>query len=262
MNELLSFNEGLKKHIVDNLKKSVRTGGRKLTEFREVTVERGCYNTAEGSSRVKIGETEVLAGIKLSVGTPYPDAPDAGTLMVGSELLPLSSPAFESGPPSIMSIELSRVIDRGIREAKAIDTKKLCIEVGEKVWIVSIDICTINDAGNLLDASGIAALAALQDAVYPTYDGTLIDYKKKTKDKLPLTKLPLLVTIYKVGETLLVDPTLEEEQAFDARLTVTTTEDGKLCALQKGGEEPLTIDEVNKMVELGIEKANELRKKL
>ncbi len=262
MNELMSFNEGLKKHIIESLKKEVRPDGRKLTEFRNVTVERGCYDTAEGSARVTIGETEVLAGVKLSIGKPYPDAPDAGSLMVGSELLPLSSPAFESGPPSIQSIELSRVIDRGIREAKAIDTKKLCVEVGEKVWIVSIDICAINDAGNLFDASGIAALAALQDAVYPTYDGTLIDYKKKTKDKLPLTKLPLPVTVYKVGGVLLVDPSPEEEQAFDARLTVTTTEDGKLCALQKGGEEPLSIDEVNKMVELGIEKGNELRKKL
>lgn len=262
MNELLTFNESLKRHIIENLKKGVRPDGRKPNDFRKLTVERGNFMTAEGSSRVTLGNTEVFAGIKLSLDKPYPDSPDQGTLMVGVELLPLSSPEFESGPPSIKAIELARVVDRGIREANAIDTKKLCVEPGEKVWIVSIDICTVNDAGNLLDAAGIAALAALQDAVFPYSDGTQIDYRKKTEDKLPLKKLPLPVTVYKIGGTLVVDPTPEEELAFDARLTVTTTEDGKLCALQKGGDEPLTADEINKMVETGIEKGNELRKSL
>jgi exosome complex component RRP42 len=38
--------------------------------------------------------------------------------MVGCELLPISHPSIESGPPGIDAIEIGRVIDRGIRESK------------------------------------------------------------------------------------------------------------------------------------------------
>src|SRR3989339_1783849 len=111
-----------------------------------------------------MGEQEKRVGNKRKVGEPYPDNPDEGTIIVGAELLPLSNPDFELGPPSIEAVELARVADRGIRESKCIDFKKLCIEEGEKAWFLLIDIVTINDAGNLSDASSLAALAALKDA--------------------------------------------------------------------------------------------------
>ncbi|MBI2146958.1 exosome complex protein Rrp42 [Candidatus Woesearchaeota archaeon] len=256
------MNESLKQHLIECLKHNVRHDGRKLDEFRPITVEYNISRSAEGSARVKVGNTEVLAGIKLTVEKPYPDTPDHGSLMVGVELLPLSSPAFESGPPSIDAIEIARVVDRGIREAKAIDTKKLCITYGEKIWTVCIDICTINDDGNLLDAAGLASLAALQDACFPYYDGTQLDYKKKTDVKLPVLKLPLQVTVYKIGDKLLVDPLSEEEFVYDARLTVTTTPDGTICALQKGGEKQLSLQEIEQMITMGTEKGHELRKYL
>ncbi len=255
-------NESMQMHLRSALSNGIRFDGRGLTAYRPVKVEYGVSKTAEGSARVKIGDTEVLAGVKLFIDKPYPDVPEEGSLMVGAELLPMASPDFEAGPPDVKSIELARVVDRGIREAKAIDTKKLCIKVGEKVWIVSVDICTVNDDGNLMDAAGLASLAALQDAVFPHYDGTELDYRKKTDKKLPLTKLPVGVTVYKLGNNLLVDPSLTEETVFDARLTVTTMQGGVLCALQKGGDGPLTLDDIRNMIELGSKKAEELRKYL
>ncbi len=35
---------------------------------------------AEGSARVKMGKTEVIVGVKMQLGEPYPDSPDKGTL--------------------------------------------------------------------------------------------------------------------------------------------------------------------------------------
>ncbi len=255
-------NESMQQHLLGAFNKGIRFDSRKLTEYRPIKVEYGVSKTAEGSARVKIGDTEVIAGVKLFVDKPYPDMPEDGSLMVGVELLPMASPEFEAGPPDVQSIELARVVDRGIREAKAIDTKKLCITAGEKVWIVSIDICAINDDGNLLDAAGLASLAALQDAVFPHYTGAKLDYRTKTDKRLPLTKLPVGVTVYKMGNNLFVDPSLVEERVFDVRLTVTTIVGGVLCALQKGGDGQLTLDEIKQMVELGSQKADELRKYL
>ncbi len=250
-----------KEHIEGLLNQGIRLDGRKLTEYRKpIKVEPGFIETAEGSARVIIGETEVIVGVKMAVEEPYPDTPDQGNLMVGAELTPLSNPEFESGPPGIQAIELARVIDRGIRESKMIDSKKLCIKKGEKVWAVMIDISPINDAGNLFDAGALGAIAALKSTRFPEYDGEKVNYKKHTNKKLPLNKIPISVTVHKIGEHLIIDPLTEEENVSDARLTVVVRDDGKICALQKGGSMPLSSEELDSMLKLGAEKSKELRK--
>jgi len=103
----------------------------------------------------------------MDIGEPYPDTPEQGAMSTAVELIPLASPDFESGPPRANAIELSRVVDRGIRESKFIDLEKLCIESGEKVWIVFIDIHVLDYDGNLFDACSLAASAALLSAKVP-----------------------------------------------------------------------------------------------
>lgn len=252
-----------KQHIYDLIDKGLRLDGRKLDEFRKIEIEYSISaKAAEGSARVKIGDTEAIAGVKMEVGNTYPDQPEKGTLMAGVELLPLSSPDFESGPPSTESIELARsVIDRGIRESDALDFKKLCIKKGEKMWIVIVDAYSFNDEGNLADAFGLAALAALKDTKYPKYDEKeeKVIYEKTSK-KLILKELPITITVIKIRNKFLVDPTLDEEKAMDARLTVATTEDGRICAMQKGGDGALSPEDIEKMIEISVKKGKELRK--
>ena len=255
----------VQKHIHYLLEKDQRLDGRKLDEFRkDISIEYGISpNSAEGSARVKLGDTQVVAGVKFEVITPYPDQPDKGTIMAGVELLPLSSPDFESGPPSIKAVELARaVVDRGIRESGAIDFKGLCIKKEEKAWAVLIDVYSLNDDGNLADAIGLCALAALKDAKFPKYDekNNKIIYEESTNKGLTLKELPIPITVVKIKDKILVDPTLDEEEAVDSRLTVTTLEDGRVCAMQKGGKEPLSAEDTDKMIELGIKKGKELRK--
>ncbi|RLE46773.1 RNA-binding protein [Candidatus Woesearchaeota archaeon] len=256
------MNKDQKIHLLKSLQKDIRYDGRKKEQFRDVVVELGISHSAEGSARVKIGKTEVLAGVKMALEEPYPDTPDKGNLMVNAELLPASNPEFEPGPPGEEAIEISRVIDRGVRESKAIDFEKLCVKKGEKVWSVMVDICTINDDGNLLDASALAVLAALTDAKFPAVSDGVIDYSKKTDKKLPLTKLPITITAYKIGDHFIVDPLPSEELAYDSRLTVALTEDNEISAMQKGGEEPLSIEDIGKVIDIAQKLAPELRKKL
>lgn len=256
------MNAGMKQHYMQYLHNGMRFDERKTLDYRKITVEYGVSKNAEGSARVKMGDTEVIVGVKMELGTPYPDRPDEGTIIVGAELYPLSSPNFEGGPPNIQAIELARVVDRGLRESKAIDFKKLCIKEGEQVWLLLIDIATINDAGNLFDASALAAIAALKDAKFPKVENDIVKYKELTKETIKLNSLPLGVTVLKIGDQYLVDPTTEEEEMLDARLSVATLDDGKLCALQKGGDVTLTDQDIKKMIEIAIEKGKELRKKL
>ncbi len=251
-----------KDHVLVSLDAGIRLDGRKIGEYRSVEVLYGVSKTAEGSAEVTIGDTKVIVGVKLSIEQPYPDTPDLGNIAVNAELLPLSSSRFDPGPPGIEAIELARVVDRGIRESKAIDIKKLCITKGEKVWGISIDICTINDAGNLFDAAGLAAIAALQDTQFPAYDGVELNYKEKTDEQLPLSKVPIPVTVVKIGRHLIVDPLPEEMSCADARLIVSTTAHGTICSLQKGGNATLSVEEIGRMIDIALEYGEHLRKKL
>ncbi|MBI2508047.1 exosome complex protein Rrp42 [Candidatus Woesearchaeota archaeon] len=250
-----------KDYMIKLLEKGRRIDGRKFDEIRNIEISYDVSKHAEGSARVRVGDTEVLVGVKLEVGQPFPDKPNEGTIIVGAEMLPLSSPDFESGPPSIDSIELARVVDRAIRESKAIDLKKLCITEGEKVWMVLIDIYTINNQGNLQDAAALAALAALKQAKIPEYDGKKVDYSKRN-NKLPIVSLPVECSVIKIKDNLLSDPNLDEEKIMDAKLTIGVTGDGEICAMQKGGKGILTIEDISKMLDISLKNSEKLRKLL
>tara|TARA_Y100000310_G_scaffold335338_2_gene417115 strand:- start:32348 stop:33118 length:771 start_codon:yes stop_codon:yes gene_type:complete len=256
----------MKEHIKKLLDNDLREDGRKLLEYRKnIKVEYGISpKSAEGSAQVTIGDTVVVAGVKFGVGTPFPDTPDEGVMIVGAELIPFSSPDFESGPPSIVAIELSRVVDRAIRESGCLDTKKLCIKKGEVVWTVFVDMYPLNDDGNLFDAMSLAAIAAMKDAKFPDYDKKTgkVNYTKRTKTGLPLKGTPLECTVIKIKDKLLLDPSVEEWKALDARLTVGFLDNGNICAMQKGGEKSLSVKEISKMVEIAGEQVKKLRKVL
>jgi len=252
-----------KKAIENYLKEGKRFDGRKPFDYREISIETGISKNAEGSARVKIGETQVIVGIKMDVGEPYTDHPDFGTLITTAELLPLSSPEFEYGRPGIEAIELARIVDRGIRESKFIDFKKLCIKKGEKVWNVFIDIYTINDGGNLLDAACLAAVAALLDAKMPKYDAKKegVLYGEWTNKKIPLAKnIPFTMTFHKIGEKILLDPNKEEEDSSESRMSFCFSEDKKVFinAMQKGEKEELTKESVFEIIDVAEKKFKEV----
>jgi len=251
------------KQIAQLIEKGKRLDGRSPNDYRELKIEQGIIERAEGSARVRLGNTEVVVGVKIENGTPFPDTPNEGVLTVNAELTPLASPAFEAGPPDADSIELARIVDRGIRESKMIDTEKLCIEQGKKVFVVFVDIYVLNHDGNLIDASALAAVAALLNAKMSNYE--IEDGEVKFKSgytPLPIKQHPITVTCARIGDKLIVDPGIDEELVMDARLSMAIDDDGDIRAIQKGGAGYFTPEQVFEIAKLAKEKTKELRKKL
>ena len=251
------------KQIDQLIEKGKRLDGRGVGDYREIKIEQGLIERAEGSARVLLGKTEVLVGVKVETGTPFPDTPNEGVLTVNAELVPLASPTFEPGPPDENSIELARIVDRGIRESKAVDTEKLCIEPGKKVFVVFVDVYVLNHDGNLIDASALAAVSALMNTKMPNYE--IEDGEVKTKQgyiQLPMKNHPITVTLGKINNKLIIDPWLEEEQVMDARLSIATNDEGNICAMQKGGSGYFTQQQILEGMKMIQEIAAKLRKKL
>ena len=238
-------------------KERKRPDGRKPDEYRPIKIERNIIKKAEGSARVRIGNTMVLAGIKLEVGEPYPDSPEEGVMTTSVELPPLASPEFEPGPPTPDAIELARVVDRGVRESEFIKLEKLCIEPGEKVWIVFIDLHVLDYDGNLFDACSLAASAALQETVIPNER-----YEMGENEKLPVGSPPVSCTFVKYEDFVVIDPCLEEEEIAQARFTVALDKNGDIRAMQKGLKGSFTIDEIKNNIKRAQIQAKKIRRLL
>ena len=253
-----------KKYIQKLLKKGERIDGRGLFEYREIRIKTDFVPKAEGSADVTLGDTRIITGLKYDVGQPFPDLPNEGVCTVMAELLPLASPLFERGPPDEQSIELARVVDRGIRHADCIQTKKLCIKEKEAVYILFVDMYVINYGGNLIDAGGVSAITTLLTAHIP--EGKIGDNglewtgKYLTANDL-IKEIPLVLTYGKVGDIIFLDPNLPEELIAEGRISISVTEK-KITSIQKSGVATFSIDEIKMLGKKSLEIGQKLRKDL
>ena len=250
--------------ILELLEQGKRVDGRALDEVREVTIETNAIPKANGSARVFLGDTEVVCGVKIQPDRPFPDTGDKGLFICTAELLPLSHPTVETGPPQPHVIELARVVDRGIRESHMIDVSQLVIEKDKSVIGVFADNVVVDYDGNLFDACSYAATAALLTSKTPKWE--MVDDRPTLveggESELPISTIPVSITMGKIGNYIIVDPNGDEWASMDARITITSDSDGNICALQKGGSNGFTQDEINQCGEISVKVGAIIREKL
>ena len=252
-----------RKYLLDLLSQKNRMDGRGFFDSRPIEIIPNVIKKAEGSAMVKWGETIVLAGVKTSIGAPFPDTPDDGVITVNAEMSPISSPTQESGPPGPDAIELARVVDRGIRESKVIPMQgpKICIIPGKYVWVIFIDVYILDDGGNLFDSSALAAMAALANTKINKVevdDETGEISLLEEKEYLPRNGTVSSLTYIKINENILYDPNLMEDRGKEARFSLAIKDDGMICSMQKGESGVFSETEISQIIEHSISQAREL----
>lgn len=252
-----------RKYLADLLEKGQRMDNRGYWESRPVQVIPNVIKKAEGSAMVKWGETVVLAGVKSQLGEPFPDTPNNGVITVNVELSPISSPVHESGPPGPTAIELARVVDRGIRESKVIpmEDPKLCVIPGKKVWILFVDIYIIDDGGNLIDASALAAMSALANTrlnkISIDEETEEVEFLEET-EPLPRNGSATSLTYVKIHKYILYDPNLIEDRGKNARFSLAIDNKGNVCSMQKGESGTFSEDEIYEIIDNASSRVKEL----
>lgn len=252
-----------KQQMWDSLSKGKRLDGRNLDDLRPMEIEMGLIKKANGSARVRLGNSEVVAGVKVETGEPFEGLESKGALILSAEVLPTASPHIEPGPPDEETVELARVVDRGIRESEMLDLNKLVLVTGEIVYVIFVDCSVINADGNLFDATSYAAVASLMNSKLPVFeirDGKVVDTGEKQNS--PITTLPVSITAVRIGDSILLDPTAEEEACMDARITITTNSDNNFAAVQKGSTGTFTLEQLKQIAASAKTKGEEVRNKI
>jgi len=243
------------------LKEGKRLDGRAFDEPRKISIETDVIPKANGSARVRLGDTEIITGVKIQPDKPFPDLGDKGIFICTAEILPLAHPDAETGPPTPDVIELARVVDRGIRESGMVDVSQLVLEKDKSVIGIFADNSVIDHDGNLFDACAYASTAAILSCKIPKWEiqndkPVLIEGQESNP---PITTIPTSVTMARIGDHILVDPNSDEWQCMDARITITTNSDGNICALQKGNSDGFTFEQLIKCSELAVSVGRKIR---
>ena len=166
-----------RKQIAALLEQDKRIDGRGLEEQRKLVLETGVIPKANGSARVLLGNTHVVAGVKIQPDRPFPDTGDRGVFICTAEILPIAHHTAEPGPPNETVIELARVVDRGIRESGTVDMSKLVIKKDVSVVGVFADNSVVDHDGNLFDACSYASTCAILSSKMPKWE--MVDDRPK-----------------------------------------------------------------------------------
>lgn len=252
-----------KQQMWESISKGKRLDGRDLDQIRPIEIEVGLIKKANGSARVKLGNTEVVAGVKVETGEPFEGLENKGALILSAEVLPTASPYIEPGPPDEETVELARVVDRGIRESEMLDLTKLVLISGEIVYVIFVDCSVINADGNLFDATSYAVVSALLNSKLPVFeirDRKVVDTGEKQNP--PITTLPVSITAVRIGDSIILDPTAEEEACMDSRITITTNSDHNFAAIQKGSTGAFTVEQLKRAAATARIKGEEIRVKI
>ncbi|KAI5821016.1 ribosomal protein S5 domain 2-type protein [Pyronema omphalodes] len=225
--------------ILEALRQGVRLDSRELDVIRPLSLT---FGREYGLADVSLGATRVLARVSADVVSPFSDRPFDGIFTITTELGPMASPAFEVGRPTETEVLLARLIEKSIRRSAALDTESLCIVAGQKVWHVRCDVHVLNHDGNLVDASCIAVVSALQHFRRPdvSVEGekvTIHTLTERVPVPLSILHVPICITFsyYEGGEITLLDANLQEEQLREGEMTVTMNRHGEVCQISKAG---------------------------
>jgi exosome complex component RRP42 len=252
-----------KQQMWEAISKGKRLDGRNLDDIRPLEIELDIIKKANGSAKVKLGNSEVIAGVKIETGEPFEGLENKGALIVSAEVLPTASPYIEPGPPDEETVELARVVDRGIRESEMIELDKLVLVPGKIVYTIFVDCSVINADGNLFDATSYAVVSALSSSKVPIFEmqDDKVVHTENNQDP-PITTIPVSITAIRIGEAVILDPTAEEEACMNARITITTNSNGDYTAIQKGSTGAFTVEQIKKVAETARIKGEEVRGKL
>lgn len=251
-----------KDFVYKSIKNGIRLDGRQSYDYRNLNV---IYGLDYGCCEVLLGDSRAIAQTSCELVKPKETRPTEGELYVNVELSPMASPAFENGRPSEYSVEINRLLERCLKEAKAIDVESLCLIAGEKVWAVRVDVLVLNDAGNLIDLSCIAAISALSHFRRPDVTVSSTDVTIHTCDEkefLPLNvhHIPICTTFGFVdnGEQVIIDPEEKEEDVISGRFTVAFNIHNEICCAQMSGGVAIDYEQILQCAKIASIKAGDI----
>ncbi|XP_035903125.1 exosome complex exonuclease RRP42 [Anopheles stephensi] len=260
-NILLS--EAEKTYILHGIQKNLRNDGRTNREYRPMELESEIVVHAAGSARLRMANTDILVGVKAEIDTPIPDRPNEGKIDFFIDCSANATPEFEGRGGEQLATEISTTLAKAYESRNGFDLSALCIMAKHQCWKLYVDVLILECGGNLFDAVSLAVKAALFNTRIPRvstamHDGGSMDLILTDDpydcERLDVTKAPILVTVCKIGDQCVVDPSAEEEECSVASVAIGVScgSDGKqsITTVHTAGEGSIRLETLRKCFDM------------
>ncbi|KAK9507667.1 hypothetical protein O3M35_007473 [Rhynocoris fuscipes] len=236
--------------IVHGVEQDIRNDGRIRLQYRPIEIETGIVPHAMGSARVCTGNTDIIVCIKGSTYKPPEDEPVGNNLEFFVDFSAIASPNYEGRWGEQVSEEYTVLLNKLYSSTKL---ESLCIKPGVLSWKLNIDIEVLSFEGNIYDTISFGVKAALANTQLPKISTT--DEDKGEEDfqvsddpsdtwTPDISEVPCFVTLWKIGEHVVVDPTINEEHCSSFACVIAFTENGKVwstVSVGPGSVQPSTF---------------------
>ncbi|KAJ4827341.1 hypothetical protein Tsubulata_003297 [Turnera subulata] len=259
---MVGLSAGEKNFLHGGIDQDLRSDGRNRNTYRPISVETGVIPQANGSARVRIGATEVIASVKAELGRPAALQPDKGKVAIFVDCSPVANPVFEGRGGEELSLELSVALQQCLLGGKSgagagIDLSSLMVVEGKLCWDLYIDGLVVSSDGNLLDALGASIMAALSNTGIPRVQVAAaasgdeepeVDISDEEYLQFDTSGVPVIVTLTKVGRHYIVDATSDEESQMTTAVSISINRKGHICGLTKRGSSGLDSSIISDMI--------------
>ena len=231
---------------------NLRRDGRTNDELREITIERGWSDQAEGSALISFGRTKVLCTATFTNGVPrWMSGKGKGWVTAEYSMLPRSTDSrmdreSVKGKIGGRTHEISRLIGRSLRAV--VDMKAL----GENTIVIDCDVLQAD--GGTRTAAITGAYIALADALEWGRTKKFIGQKAR-----PLIDSIAAVSVGIIDGKPMLDLAYTEDVRAETDMNVVMTGRGLFVEVQGTAEgAPFDRAELNALLDLALKGTNEL----
>ncbi|XP_053207158.1 exosome complex exonuclease RRP42-like [Panonychus citri] len=253
MTEIL-LSEGEKCYLIHGVNDNFRIDGRSCWDRREIDLETNLLASCVGSAQIRSVNCSVLVGIKMSLVPPDPGRPGKGKVEFYADVSANADPLFEGRGGSAMVGEIVSFFEDSFKDCSIYDC--LMVVEGKSVWCLSIDILIleVGSKASLYDLCSLAVKAALHETrlpkVYVNPDTMEIEIPDDPFDviSLDVSQVPLFVTVTRIGNNYIIDPTQEEEASSISSLLFSINDCGTLLHSKKLGFGSLHSEPIKELI--------------
>ena len=169
----------------------------------------------------------------------------------------------------VLATDLSRTLTKAYSDPKVFGYSSLSGE--GYTWVLYVDILILEVGGNLYDTVSMAVKAALHSTIIPKVQVNTIDGGQPelelTDDPLDgnrvdVSSSPILITLCRIGNYCVVDPTPEEEACSSASVVLGITPDGHVTTSKKIGPGSFNLDALQRAIQDGRDIGIQVQKAL
>lgn len=215
-----------------------------------------------------------MVGVKTEIDTPFPDRSNEGKLEFFVDCSANATPVFEGRGGESLALEISNTLAKAYSSPLVFDLKRLSILRHQQCWKLYVDVLILECGGNLFDTVSMAVKAALFNTRIPKVKAAIMDGGNVdltlSDDIYDCTRLkvdaaPVLVTLCKIGEHCVVDPSAEEEESSSATLVIgvsTQNDKGYVSTTRTTGTGSFHSDTLAETLKLGVSAGCSLNREL